>query len=69
MQPTVTLEQAIGEFRRMLPAATNTARAIDRGAPWEQTAIDAVMDGYIDEPRELGNFIEVCVKKHIMSLV
>jgi hypothetical protein len=47
MEPTVTLEQAIREFRRMLPGSTNTARAIDHGAPWEQTAINAVNDGYI----------------------
>jgi hypothetical protein len=53
MEPTVTLEQAIREFRRMLPGSTNTARTVDHGALWEQTAINAVNDGYIHDARPI----------------
>jgi hypothetical protein len=68
MLPIVTREQAIAEFRRLLPAATSTARAIDRGVTWRQTAIDAVIDGYIDEPDELDQFLETCLRKHIIAV-
>ncbi len=65
-RPNVTLEEAVEEFRRMLPAASNTARAIDRGERWEQTAVSAVTDGYIDEADQLRHFIEACLKKGIL---
>ncbi len=66
MEPTISLEQAITEFRRLLPAASNTARAIDRGERWEQTARKAVSDGYINEAVELRQFIEACLEKGIL---
>ncbi len=67
MPPSVTRAQAIEEFRRSLPASPYTARVIDRGVTWHQTAIDAVVDGYIDEPDELDKFVEICLKKHIIA--
>ncbi len=69
MKPTVTPEQALAEFRRILPAASGTARAIDRGERWEQTALNAVSDGYINEAEELRQFIEACLKKGILHEV
>jgi hypothetical protein len=63
MQPTATLKQVIREFRQMLPAETATARAIDRGAPWELIAISAIDDGYLDGADELEKFIEVCLRE------
>jgi hypothetical protein len=68
MLSSVTRQQAIAEFRRLLPASTNTARSIDRGVTWRQTAIDAVIDGYIDEPDELDKFVEICLRKHIVAV-
>ncbi len=49
MEETVTLDQAVAEFRRTQPAASHTARAIDRGERWEQVALGALSDGYIVE--------------------
>lgn len=63
MKPIESLEHAITEFRQMLPAETKTARAIDRHEPWEQIALNAVDDGYIEFANELGRFIEVCVRR------
>ena len=63
MQPTPTLEQVIQEFRQMLPTDTQTAQAIDRGEPWERIAKNAVDDGYIELASELGQWIQVCLRK------
>ena len=63
MQTIASLEQVIDEFRQMLPAETETARAIDRGEPWEQIAINAVNDGYIELANELEKFIEICLRQ------
>lgn len=57
------LEEVITEFRRMLPAQSNTAQAIDRHEPWERIAVNAVDDGYIEFANELGTFIEVCLRR------
>ncbi|MFZ1910701.1 MAG: hypothetical protein WAU52_16620 [Burkholderiales bacterium] len=56
-------EDAIAEFRRMLPAQCATARAIDRREPWERIAEHAVDDGYVEFADELGKFIEVCLRR------
>lgn len=58
-----SLEQVIGQFRRMLPEESATARAIDRKEPWERIALNAVNDGYIEFANELGSFIEVCLRR------
>ncbi|MBC7785290.1 MAG: hypothetical protein H7144_15765 [Burkholderiales bacterium] len=65
MQSTASLEQAVSEFRRMLPAASATARAIDRGDPWDGIAINAVADGYIESANEMGRFLEACLKRSV----
>lgn len=57
------LEQVIGEFRRMLPADTATARAIDRGDAWKRIALNAVEDGYVEFASQLGLFIELCLRR------
>lgn len=59
-----SLEQVIGQFRRMLPEESATARAIDRQEPWERIALNAVDDGYIEFANELGSFIEVCLRRN-----
>ena len=58
-----SLEQVIGQFRRMLPEESATAQAIDRREPWERIALNAVNDGYIEFANELGSFIEVCLRR------
>lgn len=58
-----SLEQVIGQFRRMLPEESATAQAIDRNEPWERIAVNAVDDGYIEFANELGSFIEVCLRR------
>ena len=63
MPTTANLEQAVSEFRRMLPDASATARAIDRGEPWERIALNAVNDGYIESTSELSTFLEVCLRR------
>jgi hypothetical protein len=63
MPTTANLEQAVSEFRRMLPAATATAQAIDRGEPWERIALNAVNDGYIESASELSTFLEICLRR------
>ena len=63
MQTERGLEQVIHEFRRMLPAECETARAIDRQEPWERIALTAVDDGYIEYANQLGTFIEVCLRR------
>ena len=63
MQTISPLEEMIMEFRRMLPGQSATAQAIDRQEPWQQIALNAVADGYIEFANELGTFIEVCVRR------
>ena len=63
MGSMASLEQVIGQFRRMLPEESSTAQAIDRHEPWERIALNAVDDGYIEFANELGSFIEVCLRR------
>ena len=65
MQSAASLEQAVYELREMLPAASATAQAIDRGEPWASIAANAVHDGYIDSASEWARFLEACLKRHI----
>lgn len=61
-QTTSQLDEMITDFRRMLPPETATAQAIDRQESWQQIALNAVADGYIEFANELGQFIEICVR-------
>ena len=49
----------------MLPVQSATAQAIDRQEPWQQVALNAVAEGYVEFANELGRFIEVCVRRGI----
>ena len=49
----------------MLPAASATAQAIDRGEPWASIAANAVHDGYIDSAHEWARFLEACLKRQL----
>lgn len=60
---TAGLDKVINDFRRMLPAESATAQAIDRREPWDRIAVNAVDDGYIEFANELGSFIEVCLRR------
>ena len=46
----------------MLPKDTAFAQAIDRHEPWEQIAIKAIDDGYIEIADEFVRFVEACVR-------
>lgn len=66
MAQTVSqLDEMITDFRRMLPVQSATAQAIDRQEPWQQVALNAVAEGYVEFANELGRFIEVCVRRGI----
>jgi len=56
------LEEVITQLRHMLPTNTATARAIDQHEPWEQIALKAIDDGYIEVADEFVQFVEVCVR-------
>jgi len=57
------LQDLIAEFREMLPGRSATAQAIDRKEPWEQIALKAVEDGYIELADQFNGFVEVCLRK------
>lgn len=63
MHTDIRLRSVVAEFRQMLPAETATAKAIDRGEPWEHIAINAVNDGYIEVANELEHLIEACLRR------
>ena len=54
MQTVENLEQVIAEFRKILPAETATAQAIDRCEPWERIALRAVEDATSSSPTSWG---------------
>ena len=56
------LQDLIAQFREMLPGRSATAQAIDRKDPWEQIALRAVEDGYIDLADQFNGFVEICLK-------
>ena len=57
------LQDLVAEFREMLPGQSATARAIDRNEPWEQIALKAVEDGYIELADQFDGFVGVCLRK------
>ena len=58
------LEELIAEFRRMLPAQSDTAQAIDRQEPFETIALKAIEDGYIEFSHQFTQFIEICLRRN-----
>jgi len=58
------LEGLIAEFRRMLPATSDTAQAIDRQEPFERIALKAIDDGYVEFSHEFTDFIETCLRRN-----
>src|SRR5258706_14283755 len=57
------LQDLIAEFREMLPGRSATAQAIDRNAPWQQIALKAAVDGYIELEDRFDAFVEVCLRR------
>jgi len=57
------LEEFLAEFRPTLPAQSRTAQAIDRQAPFEQVAYQAIDDGHIEFADRLSTFMEVCLRR------
>ena len=57
------LQDLIAEFREMLPSQSATAQAIDRNEPWEQIALKAVEDGYIELADQFDAFVEICLRR------
>jgi len=57
------IEDAIVQFRQMLPTATATATAIDRRESRDGIAMKAVDDGYIENAEECEQFVEVCTRR------
>ena len=57
------LEQAVNDFRQMLPATSATAQAIDHGESWQRIVLDAINDGYIEFANELSEFLEACLRR------
>ena len=57
-------EEVIVQLRQILPTNTATAQAIDQHEPWEQIAMKAIEDGYIEAAEEFVQFIEACVRRN-----
>jgi len=57
------LEDLITEFRQVLPAQCEAAQAIDQGEPWEQIALKAIEDGYIEFAEQFNQFVETCLRR------
>jgi hypothetical protein len=57
------LQDLIAEFRQMLPGQCATAQAIDLREPWEQIALKAVEDGYIELADQFDGFVEICLRR------
>lgn len=56
-------EEVIVQLRQILPTNTATAQAIDQREPWEQIAMKAIEDGYIEAAEEFVQFVEACVRR------
>jgi len=56
-------EEVISLLRNMLPTHTATAQAIDQHESWEQIAMKAINDGYIESADEFVRFVEACVRR------
>jgi hypothetical protein len=58
------LESLVVEFREMLPAQCETARAIDRHESFESIALKAIADGYIEFSQQFAQFMETCLRRN-----
>jgi hypothetical protein len=63
MEQGAGLEELIAEFRQMLPAQCETAKAIDRQEPFESIARKAIEDGYIEFSQQFTRFMEICLRR------
>jgi len=63
MEQDAGLEELISEFRQMLPAQCETAKAIDRQEPFESIATKAMEDGYIEFSQNFTQFMEICLRR------
>lgn len=57
-------DKLITEFRELLPAQCATAQAIDQGEPWEQVALKAMEDGYVEAVDQFASFVEICLRRN-----
>jgi len=57
------LEELITEFRRVLPAQSRTAQAIDRQDSFEQIVRRAIDDGYVEFVDQFSRFMEICLRR------
>jgi hypothetical protein len=57
-------DDIITQLRHMLPTHTATAQAIDQHEPWEQVALKAIEDGYIEAADEFVRFVEACARRN-----
>jgi hypothetical protein len=64
-QSVTGLEEFLAEFRLTLPAESKTAQAIDRRAPFERIAYEAIDDGLIEFADRLSRFIEICLRRSL----
>ena len=62
-QNVLHLKDFIAQLRHMLPENTTMAQAIDQHEPWEQIAMKAIEDGYIESADEFVRFVEACVRR------
>ncbi len=62
-QTAVHYEEIVTQLRHMLPTHTATAQAIDQHAPWEQIALRAIDDGYVESADEFVGFVEACLRQ------
>ena len=58
-------DSLITEFRELLPAQCATAQAIDQGESWEQVALRAMEDGYIEVADQFNSFVEICLRRRV----
>ena len=57
------LEEMVAEFRRVVPAQCETARAIDRREPFERIALKAIEDGYSEFSQQFTQIMESCLRQ------
>jgi hypothetical protein len=64
-QGVTGLEEFLAKFRPTLPARSGTAQAIDRRAPFERIACQAIDDGLIEFAEGLGRLIEIALRRSL----
>jgi hypothetical protein len=57
-------EVVVTRLRHMLPTNTATAQAIDQKEPWDQIAMKAIDDGYIESADEFIQFVEAFLRSN-----